>query len=339
MRRTQVGYLLNLWEEQLFYPRLKRYGYPEKDLRIRWGAGARAKIRAVVRRTPEVMVKVTGGGRGMGGIKAHMVYMSRHGELSVEDERGDTFLGKEALADLAEEWRFAGAEIPTRSHRREAFHVMLSMPADTDPQAVLGAVREFARAVFPEHKFAMVLHEPGTDPDTKRPHVHLIVRAMGADGKRLNPRKADLARWREVFAERLRERGIAANATRRQTRGELKRPKKLWEHHVEGMERGAPPEKPSERAAATEDEVLRAWRGIAEALVSSEDREDQALAREVLDFVREMPSIRRRETLLRKFKERNKDASKKPSVERSSWDRDEPVTPPGVPRGDRERER
>jgi hypothetical protein len=33
-------------------------------------------------------------------------------------------------------------------------------------------------------------------------------------GKRLNPRKADLHRWRETFAEKLRAWGVEAEATR-----------------------------------------------------------------------------------------------------------------------------
>jgi hypothetical protein len=39
------------------------------------------------------------------------------------------------------------------------------------------------------------------------------VRAEGSDGKRLNPRKEDLHRWRETFAQRLRDWGIEAEAT------------------------------------------------------------------------------------------------------------------------------
>ncbi|WP_245288440.1 hypothetical protein [Bradyrhizobium sp. WSM4349] len=43
------------------------------------------------------------------------------------------------------------------------------------------------------------------------------------DGKRLNPRKADLQAWRERFAGELRLRGIAAEATPRRTRGRVRK--------------------------------------------------------------------------------------------------------------------
>jgi hypothetical protein len=61
----------------------------------------------------------------------------------------------------------------------------------------------------------MVLHEHQANP-----HVHLSVRAESRTGKRLNPRKTDLHRWRETFAEKLRGWGIEAEATRQATRGE-----------------------------------------------------------------------------------------------------------------------
>jgi hypothetical protein len=51
----------------------------------------------------------------------------------------------------------------------------------------------------------MVLHD-----HLANPHVHISVRAESKNGKRLNPRKADLHRWRETSAERLRGWGIDA---------------------------------------------------------------------------------------------------------------------------------
>jgi hypothetical protein len=44
--------------------------------------------------------------------------------------------------------------------------------------------------------------------DDEHPLVHLTVLSRGYDGRRLNPRKADLATWREQFACELRLRGI-----------------------------------------------------------------------------------------------------------------------------------
>ncbi|WP_247321161.1 relaxase/mobilization nuclease domain-containing protein [Bradyrhizobium sp. 141] len=93
------------------------------------------------------------------------------------------------------------------------------MPAGTDAVAVKDSVRAFAIETFEgNHDYVFVQHL-----DDKHPHVHLSVRSLAHDGKRLNPRKADLQAWRERFAGELRLRGIAAEATPRRTRGRVRK--------------------------------------------------------------------------------------------------------------------
>jgi type IV secretory pathway VirD2 relaxase len=80
------------------------------------------------------------------------------------------------------------------------------------------AAHDFAAMEFANFQYVMALHTFDSDPD-KEPspklHVHLCVKAIRLDGVRLNPRKDDLRRWRERFAERLREHGVACEATPR----------------------------------------------------------------------------------------------------------------------------
>jgi hypothetical protein len=52
---------------------------------------------------------------------------------------------------MCRQWRHGGARIPERSERREAFNIMLSMPAGTKPEIVRNAVREFAKAELANH--------------------------------------------------------------------------------------------------------------------------------------------------------------------------------------------
>jgi hypothetical protein len=100
---------------------------------------------------------------------------------------------------------------------REVFNIMLSMPRGTDPLIVQRTAREFAKIEFADHRYVMVLHDHQANP-----HVHLSVKAESKHGHRLNPRKVDLHRWRETFAERLCEWGVDAEATRQATRGEYR---------------------------------------------------------------------------------------------------------------------
>ncbi len=178
----------------------------------------RQKLQQMVRRAPQVMVKIAKAPKGMRGISNNLSYISRDGKLDIEDQDGQVIQGKEAVADLKSEWQNGGVPIPQQSTKRDAFHLILSMPARTDPLAVQRAARALAAHEFSSSQYAMVLHTFETDPDpnpSRHPHVHLTVKTAGLDGIRLNPRKHDIQRWREGFAEALREQGIDATTTSR----------------------------------------------------------------------------------------------------------------------------
>lgn len=306
--QEDIDRALERWGDQLLRPGLRRYGRPGSDANTPrparlTGASIRAGLRAIVTRTPEVMVKVTGGGRGMAAIKAHMTYISRKGELTLENQDGLQLRGKDDLAALADEWRYGGGLIPEVSHRREAFHVMFSMPPGADPQAVYNAARAFAREEFAKHKYALVLHDPAVDPDSHRPHVHMIVRAQSRDWTRLQPKKADLARWRHEFADRLMERGVAATATRRQSRGVVRPAMKLRDYH-RGSKSKHRSLQPGAGARRTEHEVLEAWQNVAQALRSSADAEDRDLGRQIANFKADMQTVTRARNEMRQRKKK-----------------------------------
>jgi diadenosine tetraphosphate (Ap4A) HIT family hydrolase len=189
----------------------------------------------------EVLVKISGGGRDADGVQAHFEYIDRHGKLDIETDQGEVLRGKTAATELINDWALDYGAVPgaphsrskvgadgTRRQPRQSFNIVLSMPAGTPPQKVLQAVKKFAREEFAhQHRYAMALHAEEKQKHGMHPHVHLVVKAEHEyDGSRLNPRKADLQRWREHFAEYLTELGVAATATRREDRGFVKTHKK-----------------------------------------------------------------------------------------------------------------
>jgi hypothetical protein len=282
------------WGDRLFYPGnriVKTKPQPKlSGLAARQRAAAiRERIEAtVVRRAPQVMVKVTGGGRGMKAIAAHFRYISKNGRFEIEDERGQTMRGKDTLRELADDWRYGGSLIEDTSPRREAFNIMLSMPRGTDPASVQWAAREFAKAELADHKYVMVLHDHQANP-----HVHISARAESKHGKRLNPRKTDLHRWRETFAAKLRERGIEAEATRQATRGNCRNYDPLW--RIKAREDGRlrttrANMKAGNRSEATRADAAQAWMQLGQALAASDDPADRHLARSIARFVAEMPT-------------------------------------------------
>jgi hypothetical protein len=280
------------WGDRLFYPGNRMVKSPPQPklsgLAARQRAAAlRQRIEATVRRVPQVMVKVTGGGRGMKAIAAHLRYISKNGRLEIEDERGETTRGKESMRELADDWRFGGSLIEDVSDRREAFNIMLSMPRGTDPMSVQWAARQFAKAELADHKYVMVLHDHQANP-----HVHISVRAESKHGKRLNPRKTDLHRWRETFAEKLRERGIDAEATRQATRGAARRYPALWQ--VKAREESRLLKSPTLArkgavAEANRDVARAAWRELAAAFSATGSEADRQLACSIEAFAAGTP--------------------------------------------------
>jgi len=267
----------------------------------------RAALKRTVRKVPEVMVKISGSSKSMSRIKAHFDYISRNGDVPLENEAGHTLEGKEALGELRNDWTLSadGATIPHENgYRREAFNIVLSMPPGTDRDAVHQAAREFAKANFDGHMYVFAAHN-----DEQHPHVHLCVKAVGRDMVRLNPRKADLQAWRESFAEKLREHGIEANATPRAVRGKVRRAEKQAVLHIE--KRGAASWTKAARVKAiaadvaarsagiTEHDtkmeqqrkhVIERYGTIARTLAGSADRDDRHLAIAITQHVATMPA-------------------------------------------------
>ena len=69
----------------------------------------------------------------MTAIRAHFRYISRNGQLEVEDDRGVTREGKEALHDLAEQWQRGGSFIDETSHCRRRSNIDPPCRSNTDP--------------------------------------------------------------------------------------------------------------------------------------------------------------------------------------------------------------
>lgn len=275
------------------------------------GEAARARLVSIINRVPEVMVKVTGRTRDPGHLRAHLDYISRNGELEIEDRDGALISGRMAVKELAEDWSaIALADQRRRANTPFSHSVMLSMPTGTDPVAVRDAARAFASAIFSDRfDYVFALHT-----DAPHPHVHLSIRSLADNGERLNPKKADLESWRQAFAQSLRDRGVEAEATPRRARGITRKAectplRKLRERHEAGHGGLANVRREAVRQAAKaafkgeadlspwESQTLKAQvkvRGLylaqAKLLKRSHDAADQVLGAKIEAFVRAMPA-------------------------------------------------
>lgn len=262
------------------------------------GGAIRDHVRHLVRRTPQVMVKITGSAGDMKRVSSHLQYIQRSGryrrkateELPIETDSGQTLLGKEGRSLVEQEFAHGGSPIPlevrgaeTGSSRikRETLHIVFSMPSSSGREPVKAAIRATAQRLFEGHQWVMVHHE-----DTDNQHAHVVVKMVGHDGVRMNPRKGDLERWRIEFAGELQARGVPAVATRRRAR--LQRDKGKSRVDLALSQRGIRPwreatakTQPAAKGRALDNEVrfLSAYQGVAQVLAESGAQEDRQLAK------------------------------------------------------------
>jgi hypothetical protein len=234
------------------------------------------------------MVKVTGGGKSVGAVAAHLAYISQRGKVEIETDEGQRVSKAEQKA-LVDDWHLeltAGqyrkpqkADTPGRTVKL-VHNIVLSMPAPTPPEKVLAAAKVFAREKFGvKNRYAMALHT-----HQQHPHVHLVVKAEGIDGRRLHIDKAMLREWREDFARMMRDQGIAANATPRAVRGQGKKgmPAAAYQTRRHGRSHalraqvdsiaselsrtGAVRDPAHNKLAETRKAIVAGWKAVADAL-------------------------------------------------------------------------
>jgi hypothetical protein len=276
----------------------------------------RARWERVARRVPEVMVKITGRIGNGGHLKRHLDYISRNGRLVLEGPDRERLEGRAAVHALAGDWALeAMMAAPRRVDCPLSRSIILSMPAGVEAHRVEDAARAFAKAIFGgRFDYVFTLHDEG-----RHPHVHLSVCALGRDGERLNPRKADLQVWRETFARELRARGLEAEATPRRSRGVVRKAertpvRKMRERYVAADGRLPRVLETAYRDALAGDRAQGGWRDatrerqqfvrrayVALALALSRSGEkDRALGAALEAFVRSMPAVETREDRLRR---------------------------------------
>lgn len=211
----------------------------------------KAKAARVAKGSPEVMVKITGFGKGVQHVKAHLDYISRNGKVELETDRGEILEGKAEVKELFKQWAEDFGDSKRHKNQRDTMHMVLSMPEGTPDEAVRLGARSFASKTFgANHEYVFALHT-----DEPHPHVHITVKMLGFDGARLNPRKADLQNWREAFAQEMRDQGIEAEATPRAARGVVKKAEKNVIKHIELGDETHKPRVPRVKAAQVKEAV------------------------------------------------------------------------------------
>ena len=291
---------------------IKGRGFSEKKLR-KEKALSRKYVKEALDNASgagQAVLKITGYSKSQSLLAAHSAYISRNGKLPVKG-RSNNNVGKEELREKQKMW--IAEDRSKNKNRRIAVKMILSAPKGSDPNKVERAASSFADNTFGDnHDYFSVLHT-----DTDNPHVHLVVQMQGFNGKRLNPRKANLSEWRESFANELRQQGIRVISTSRASRGVGKKTDKLAVAKM--RERGETPyyeaalhndlkQKKAEgpgvppwerKQKETNETFRRRYKLMGQALGQSKDADVQQRGKEIIQFAKELPvPMTRRESIL-----------------------------------------
>lgn len=278
---------------------------------------ARSRLARIVARKPEVMVKITGRTRGAQHLKKHLDYVTRNGRLVAETRDGEVLTSRDSVRVLHDDWLQDNAVLANGRNTLQAVQsvsIILSMPPGSPPDRVQEAARTWARETFADrHDWLMARHD-----DKDHPHVHVTVRSVGNDGRRLTAGPKELQGWRERFAHELRRHGVEAEATPRQARGQVRKSAPIAVHKIEGRgtvpaarqrevslaareaDTAAPRPAPGWEAEIEQRQraIQKAYLKRAELLSEGNDPADRQLARDIKRFVAEMPvAVTRRKAL------------------------------------------
>ena len=187
----------------------------------------RQKLTGIVRRAPEVMLKIGRANiRCLRHMKAAADYISRNGKIEIEDQDGFAHGSKEQVEAVVRQWGLQ-SQIPqeesSEDRRAHGRRIILSMPAGTPTEGFKVACRKWAHDTLTGHDYLIAFHTPENDQRTTQPHCHILIRTIGHDGRRFHVDNARREEMREHFAVCLREQGIEANATQRWQRGVTRR--------------------------------------------------------------------------------------------------------------------
>lgn len=145
------------------------------------------------RKNTEVVVKITSGSKNSQALSKHLDYISRDGNVELITSDFDK-----------------GAK-----EKRHTINMVFSMkehsttPKEKLQQAAIIALKKS----YPNNFFVLAFHA-----DTDNPHCHICLKVADKNGKRINPKKADLANLRAEFAKALNELGVEAKATSKKQR-------------------------------------------------------------------------------------------------------------------------
>ena len=238
-------------------------------------------------RIPQAVVKIIPGGgcSGRGQLTAQLNYLSRDGDLELEEgyrEFRNPIWDTDDIRDTATRWAMDWEDAMSRDGRtaranNKTFHMLISYPEGTDSETAKDAADKFADRLCHSGEFGDEWRNiRAWHTDRAHPHMHLIIDRLGESGrmmpihpaKEINPK-----RLRALQVDTAAEYGLALNDTPRVSRGHRELGLSSAEHRLE--ERGQRMDRSSRR-----HQYSMVVEGYAELSINQEVKELKALAQE-----------------------------------------------------------
>ncbi|ECL2740935.1 MobP1 family relaxase [Campylobacter jejuni] len=174
------------------------------------------------RKNTEVVVKITSGSKNSQALSKHLDYISRDGNVELITNDFDRYAGEDEILEVKRIFKNEGSPIPLykegAKEKRHTINMVFSMKehSTTPKEKLQQAVITTLKRMYPNNFFVVAFHN-----DTDNPHCHVCLKVADKNGKRINPKKADLANLRAEFAKALNELGVEAKATKKQREVEI----------------------------------------------------------------------------------------------------------------------
>jgi len=239
------------------------------------------------RKVPQAVVKIIPGGgcSGRGQLVAQLNYLSRDGDLELEEgyrEFRNPIWDTDDIRDTATRWAMDWEDAMSRDARTaraksKTFHMLISYPEGTDPETAKEAADKFADRLCHSGEFGDEWRNVRAwHTDRAHPHMHLVVDRLGESGRmmQIHPAKEiNPKRLRALQVDTAAEYGLALNDTPRVSRGHRELGLSSPEHRLE--ERGHRMDRSYSR-----QQYAMVVEGYAELSINREIRELKTLAQE-----------------------------------------------------------
>ena len=236
---------------------------------------------------PQAVVKIIPGGgcSGRGQLTAQLNYLSRDGDLELEEgyrEFRNPIWDTDDIRDTATRWAMDWEDAMSRDGRtarakNKTFHMLILYPEGTDPETAKDAADKFADRLCHSGEFGDEWRNiRAWHTDRAHPHMHLIIDRLGESGRmmQIHPAKPiNPKRLRALQVDTAAEYGLALNDTPRVSRGHRELGLSSPEHRLE--ERGQRMDRSSRR-----HQYSMVVEGYAELSINQEVKELKALAQE-----------------------------------------------------------